>query len=448
MRDGTAKMYEAGVRTKRPFVSPEQLFELADRFPTPFYLYDEAGMRSRAQALQEAFNWNEGFKEYFAVKALPNPAVISLLAETGCGCDCANEVELALAEACGVTGDNIVLSSNDTRDADFAAAAKAGALINLDALELVNDCERALEGRLPEEMMLRINPGGVFGSAGAAHFIGEPGNSKFGMTEDQAIKAAQQLTGHGVRKIDVHALLASNAQGQGYYPALARLLFSTAMRIHEETGAAVSRVDLSGGVGIAYDPRASSPNIREIGQGVRQAFEEILMPAGLGDVRLMCELGRWMTGPCGVLVTRVLHEKRTYRDYLGVDACAANLMRPAIYGAYHHITVMGQPGREQVWNSPATRRYSVVGGLCENSDQFASDRMLPEAKVGDLLLIQDAGAHGHAMGYNYNGRLRSAEVLLHADGSCELIRRAETAADYFATLDVTRWWPRLKPQLP
>jgi diaminopimelate decarboxylase len=448
MTGGTVEMYEMGKQTKRPFISPQKLFELTERYSTPFYLYDEANIIKRAQLLQAAFSWNHGFKEYFAIKALPNPAIISLLVKLGCGCDCANGVELILADACGARGEAVVLSSNDTFDADFAAAACMGALINLDSLELVDDCARVLNDQMPDEILLRINPGGNFGSSDSAHFIGDPVHSKFGMTEDQAIEAARRLGHLGVKKVGVHGLLASNAQGQDYYPALARLLFRVAARIHQQTGLEIGHIDLSGGVGIAYNPCDIPPDITAIGQGVQEAFEEILVPAGLGSVRLMCELGRWLTGPCGALITRIIHEKKTYRDYLGVDACAADLIRPAMYGAYHHITVMGQPGREELWDTSATKSYSVVGGLCENSDQFAADRMLPAANVGDLLFVHDAGAHGHAMGYNYNGRLRSKELLLHADGTTELIRRAETAKDYFATLDQTSWWPRLKSRLP
>ena len=370
---------------KLPFVTRDQLERAAAQWPTPFHVYSEKLIRERARALKAAFSWNPSFTEYFAVKATPNPTIVSILAEEGCGCDCATATELTLANVCGVRGERIMLSSNDTPDEDYRRARDLGAIINLDSLDMVECLSRALDGKLPAMVCLRVNPGGNF--------------------------------------------TASNTQVEDYYPRLARVLFELAVRLSRELGVHVRLVDLSGGIGIDYRPEDVPVDIAAVGEGVRRVYEEVLVPAGMGDVALAAELGRWMLAPAGGLVTRVIHEKVTYHDYLGVDACASNLMRPAVYGAYHHITVMGREGE------PATRRYNVVGRLCENSDQFARDRMLPEVHIGDLLFIHDAGAHGHSMGYNYNGTLRSAELLLREDGSFELIRRAETPADYFATLD-------------
>ncbi len=412
---------------KRPFVTKEQLEAICEQYPTPFYLYDEAQIRARARALNQAFSWNPGFKEYFAVKATPNPWVVSILAEEGCGCDCATATELSLAKACGVTGQDVMLSSNDTPDADYAQAAQMGAVINLDSLDMVDCLVRALDGKLPRLVCCRVNPGGTFSSANG--IIGNPQDAKFGMTVPQLMEAFSRLSALGVQEFGIHAFLASNTQENDYYPRLARQLFELAVRAKDELGVRVVLVDLSGGIGVDYRPEDPAADIAAIGEGVRQAFEEVLVPAGLGDVRVCSELGRWMLAPAGALVTRVIHEKITYKDYLGVDACAANLMRPAIYDAYHHITVMGKE------DEPATSTYNVVGRLCENNDQFAHDRQLPTCGIGDLLFIHDAGAHGFSMGYNYNGSLRSAELLLHEDGSVQRIRRAETPADYFATFD-------------
>lgn len=412
---------------KRPFVNKDQLEAIAAEHPTPFYLYDEAEIRRRARALNEAFSWNPGFKEYFAVKATPNPWIVSVLAEEGCGCDCATGTELALAAACGVTGADIMLSSNDTPDEDYREAARLGAIINLDSLDMVDCLVRALDGKLPRMVCCRVNPGGTFEAANG--IIGNPEDAKFGMTVPQLEEAFSRMRDLGVEEFGIHAFLASNTQVNDYYPRLARVLFEMAADLHERLGVRVSLIDLSGGIGVDYEPTDVPCDIAAIGRGVREAFEDVLVPAGMGDVALCSELGRWMLAPAGALVTRVIHEKVTYKDYLGVDACAANLMRPAIYDAYHHITVMGKE------DEPATRAYNVVGRLCENNDQFAHDRMLPEVAIGDVLFIHDAGAHGFSMGYNYNGSLRSAELLLREDGSVQKIRRAETRADYFATFD-------------
>ena len=412
---------------KRPFINKAQLEAVCAEYPTPFHLYDEAEIRRRARALNAAFAWNPGFKEYFAVKATPNPWIVSILAEEGCGCDCATGTELTLAEACGVTGEDIMLSSNDTPDEDYRKAAELGAVINLDSLDMVDCLVRALDGQLPKMVCCRVNPGGTFSSANG--IIGNPQDAKFGMTVPQLMEAFARLAELGVRDFGIHAFLASNTQENDYYPRLARQLFELAVRARDELGVHVCLIDLSGGVGVDYAPEDPAADIAAIGQGVREAYEQVLIPAGMDDVRICSELGRWMLAPAGGLVTRVIHEKVTYKDYLGVDACAANLMRPAIYDAYHHITVMGKEGE------PAARAYNVVGRLCENNDQFAHDRMLPQTGVGDLLFIHDTGAHGFSMGYNYNGSLRSAELLLREDGSVQRIRRAETQADYFATFD-------------
>ena len=422
---------------KRPFVSTERLVDIAERYPTPFHLYDEAGIRANAEAVLDAFSWNEGFREYFAVKANPNPTLIKILAEYGCGVDCSSATELMIARALGFPGEKIMFSSNDTPAADFALARELGAVVNFDDITHIPFFEE-VAGPVPQTVSCRFNPGGLFRLANG--IMDNPGDAKYGMTEPQLFEAYRALADRGAREFGLHAFLASNTHGDDYYPALARILFGLAVRLSRECGVHVGFVNLSGGVGIPYRPDEAPCDIRAIGEGVRRAFEEVLVPAGMGDVAVYAEMGRFMMGPYGCLVTRVIHEKRTYRDYLGVDACAADLIRPAMYGAYHHITVMGQAGGPDKSALPPARTYDVTGGLCENNDKFAQDRALPEVDRGDLLVIHDTGAHGHSMGYNYNGRLRSAEVLLRADGSTELIRRAEKPGDYFATLDVNPDW--------
>ena len=432
----TAEAPGTAAQAKRPFLTLSQAEDLAARFGTPLYVYDEAAIRRRARALNAAFAWNPGFVEYFAVKATPNPTIVSILAEEGCGCDCATAPELLLAHACGVGGRKVMLSSNDTPAADFRLARDLGVIVNFDGPDMPAFWE-ANVGPLPKTVCCRVNPGGTF--EGASGFIGVPEDAKFGMTVGQLRDTFAYLRDHGVEEFGVHAFLASNTLGGDYYPRLARQLFELIARLSAELGIHIGFVDLSGGVGIPYDPKDASlaNDIAAIGEGVRQAFEEVLVPAGMGDVALSSELGRWLLAPAGGLVTRVLHEKQTYHRYLGVDACAANLMRPAIYGAYHHVSVLGHE------DEPDFAPYSVVGGLCENSDQFAIDRPLPETHAGDLLFVHDVGAHGHSMGYNYNGKLRSAEVLLREDGTAQLIRRSERVTDYFATLDATEVGQRL-----
>lgn len=419
---------------KHPFVSKDLLVEIAERYPTPFHLYDEAGIRRNAEAVLEAFSWNPGFREYFAVKANPNPSVVRVLTDLGCGCDCSSYTELLLADALGVTGERIMFSSNDTPAGDFRLARGLGAVVNFDDISHIPFFEE-VAGPVPATVSCRFNPGGLFRLANG--IMDNPGESKYGMTEPQLFEAYRMLRDRGAREFGLHAFLASNTHGDDYYPALARILFELAVRLSRECGVHVGFVNLSGGVGIPYHPDEEPCDIAAIGEGVRRAYEEVLVPAGMGDVAVYAEMGRFMTGPYGCLVTRAIHEKRIHKDYLGVDACAVDLIRPAMYGAYHHITVMGQAGGPDKSGWEATRTYDVTGCLCENNDKFAVDRELPEVDLGDLLVIHDTGAHGHAMGYNYNGRLRSAEVLLHEDGSTELVRRAERPADYFATLDAT-----------
>lgn len=412
---------------KIPFVTKEQLEDIASRYATPFYLYDEKGIRETARRVNKAFSWNKGFKEYFAVKATPTPGILKILHEEGCGADCSSYTELLMADAVGFKGDEIMFSSNDTPAEDFQLARKLNATINLDDITHIDFLERVAD--IPDTVCCRYNPGGHF--AIANNIMDNPGDAKYGMTREQLTEAYKRLMAKGVKHFGLHAFLASNTVTNDYYPELARILFKVAVELKEETGASVEFINLSGGVGIAYRPGQAQNDIMEIGEGVRRAYEEVLVPAGMGNVRLYTEMGRYMLAPYGALVSRVIHQKHIYKEYIGLDACAANLMRPAIYGAYHHITVMGKE------NAPCDHKYDVTGGLCENNDKFAIDRMLPEINIGDLVFIHDAGAHGFAMGYNYNGKLRSAELLLKEDGSVEMIRRAETPADYFATFDFT-----------
>ncbi len=411
---------------KVPFVTKEKIEEITKTYPTPFHIYDEKGIRENAKAVKEAFAWNKGFKEYFAVKATPNPFLIDILHEYGCGCDCSSLTELMLSNALGINGEDVMFSSNDTPQEDYEYAAKIGAIINLDDITHIAFLEKIL-GKLPETMSCRYNPGGVFQMSNG--IMDNPGDSKYGFTTEQLFEGFRILKEKGVKRFGIHAFLASNTVTNEYYPQLAGQLFELAVKLKEETGVSVSFINLSGGVGIPYTPEQEPNDIRVIGEGVRKVYEEILVPAGMGDVAIYTEMGRFMMGPYGQLVTRAIHEKHTHKEYIGVDACAVNLMRPAMYGAYHHITVLGKE------DHPCGHQYDVTGSLCENNDKFAIDRMLPEIEKGDYLVIHDTGAHGHAMGYNYNGKLRSAELLLKEDGSVQLIRRAETPKDYFATLD-------------
>ena len=411
---------------KRPFVTKAQLEEIVKEYPTPFHLYDEKGIRRNMEALREAFSWNPGYKEYFAVKATPNPFLINILREYGCGCDCSSYTELMLSKTIGAVGEDIMFSSNNTPAEEFVYANDLGAIINLDDITHIDFLEKAI-GKIPETISCRFNPGGVFKVSN--DIMDNPGDAKYGMTREQLTQAFKILKEKGAKEFGIHAFLASNTVTNDYYPMLSRILFEIAVELQQETGCHIKFINLSGGVGIPYRPEQEPNDIRAIGEGVRKVYEEVLVPAGMGDVALYTELGRFMTGPYGCLVTRAIHEKHTYKEYIGVDASAVNLIRPAMYGAYHHISVVGKE------DLPCDHKYDVTGSLCENNDKFAIDRMLPEIEVGDLLVIHDTGAHGFSMGYNYNGKLKSAEVLLKEDGTTQLIRRAETPADYFATFD-------------
>ena len=411
---------------KKPFVTKEQLDEITAKFPTPYHLYDEKGIRDNAKAVKEAFAWNKGYREYFAVKACPNPTLIQIMKEYGCGCDCSSLTELMLSQAMGCKGSDIMFSSNATPAEEYQYAAKLGAIINLDDITHIDFLEKAI-GYIPETISCRYNPGGLFKISN--DIMDNPGDAKYGMTTEQLFEAFKILKAKGAKKFGIHAFLASNTVTNEYYPMLAKVLFEVAVKLEKETGADIEFINLSGGVGIPYKPDQEPNDIRAIGEGVRKVYEEVLVPAGMGDVALYTEMGRFMTVPYGCLVTKAIHEKHTYKEYIGCDACAVNLMRPAMYGAYHHITVMGKE------DQPCDHKYDITGSLCENNDKFAIDRMLPKIDMGDYLVIHDTGAHGYAMGYNYNGKLKSAEILLKEDGSFEMIRRAETPRDYFATLD-------------
>ena len=411
---------------KKPFVTLEQLKEIEKTYPTPYHLYDEKGIRENAKALKEAFSWNKGYKEYFAVKATPNPYLINILHEYGCGCDCSSMTELMMSNALGINGHDIMFSSNDTPAEEFAFAAKIGAIINLDDYTHIDFLEKTI-GYIPETISCRYNPGGIFQISN--DIMDNPGDAKYGMTTEQLFDAYKVLMSKGAKHFGIHAFLASNTVTNDYYPMLAKVLFEVAVKLKEETGADIRFINLSGGIGIPYRPDQTANDIRVIGEGVRKVYEEVLVPAGMGDVAIYTELGRFMMGPYGCLVTKAVHEEHTHKEYIGVDACAVNLMRPAMYGAYHHITVLGKE------NEPCDHMYDVTGSLCENNDKFAIGRMLPKIDMGDYLVIHDTGAHGYAMGYNYNGKLKSAELLLKEDGSVQLIRRAETPKDYFATFD-------------
>ena len=411
---------------KTTFLTLEKAQEIKAQIPTPFHIYDEAGIRQRARDLKAAFAWNPGFREYFAVKATPNPYILQLLHEEGCGCDCASYTELLLAEAVGVTGHDVMFSSNVTPELDMKKAYDMGAYINLDDATHVEFLHR-VAGAVPETVCLRYNPGGSFSLGNT--IMDMPRDAKYGMTEDQMAGAITRLMQLGTKHFGIHAFLASNTTTNEYSPELAANLFRLAVRLRNATGADFTFINLSGGIGVDYRPEQPNCNIHLIGEGVRQRYEQILTPAGMGDIAIFTELGRFMLAPFGHLVSTVLHQKHIYREYIGLDACAADLMRPAMYGAYHHITVLGKE------DAILDHVYDVTGGLCENNDKFAIERSLPQIDIGDILVIHDTGAHGHSMGYNYNGKLRSAEVLLKSDGSFQLIRRAETPADYFATFD-------------
>ncbi|MCH5204588.1 MAG: diaminopimelate decarboxylase [Oscillospiraceae bacterium] len=413
---------------KKPFVTKEQIEEITKTYPTPFHIYDEKGIRENARALKAAFSWNKGFREYFAVKATPNPFIMKVLQSEGCGFDCSSLTELMLSDDVGAKKHDIMFSSNATPDEDFKKAYELGAIINLDDFTHIDVLDK-LTG-IPETICCRYNPGGEFKTDGSPNVMDTPKDAKYGFTHEQIIEGYKILKEKGAKKFGMHAFLASNTLTNDYYPTLAGILFRAAVEIKEKAGVELSFINLSGGVGIPYKPDQPANDIAVIGEKVREQYEKILVPAGMGDVAIYTELGRFMLAPYGMLIAKAIREKHIYKEYIGLDACAANLMRPAIYGAYHHITVLGKE------DAPCDCKYDVTGGLCENCDKFAVDRMLPKIELGDYIAIHDAGAHGFSMGYNYNGKLRSAELLLREDGSVKLIRRAETPEDYFRTFDI------------
>lgn len=410
---------------KKPFVTKEQVEEIVKKYPTPFHIYDEKGIRENARKVKEAFAWNPGFREYFAVKATPNPFLINILREYGCGTDCSSKTELMLSKAIGCKGEEIMFSSNDTPPEEFVYANKLGAIINLDDFTHIDVIDKLIG--IPETISCRFNPGGLFSIANS--IMDNPGDAKYGFTKEQLIEGFKILKAKGAKNFGIHSFLASNTVTNGYYPSLAKILFELAVEIKNKTGCHIKFINLSGGVGIPYKPDGTPNDILAIGEGVHKVYDEVLVPNGMGDVAIYTEMGRFMMGPYGGLVTRVGNMKHTYKEYIGTDACAVNLMRPAMYGAYHHITVLGKE------NEPCDHKYDVTGSLCENNDKFAIDRMLPEIEIGDYLFIHDTGAHGFSMGYNYNGKLRSAELLLKENGEVQMIRRAETPEDYFRTFD-------------
>lgn len=410
---------------KKPFVTKEQVEEIVKKYPTPFHIYDEKGIRENARKVKEAFAWNPGFREYFAVKATPNPFLINILREYGCGTDCSSKTELMLSKAIGCKGEEIMFSSNDTPPEEFVYANKLGAIINLDDFTHIDVIDKLIG--IPETISCRFNPGGLFSIANS--IMDNPGDAKYGFTKEQLIEGFKILKAKGAKNFGIHSFLASNTVTNDYYPSLAKILFELAVEIKNKTGCHIKFINLSGGVGIPYKPDGTPNDILAIGEGVHKVYDEVLVPNGMGDVSIYTEMGRFMMGPYGGLVTRVGNMKHTYKEYIGTDACAVNLMRPAMYGAYHHITVLGKE------NEPCDHKYDVTGSLCENNDKFAIDRMLPEIEIGDYLFIHDTGAHGFSMGYNYNGKLRSAELLLKENGEVQMIRRAETPEDYFRTFD-------------
>ena len=420
---------------KVPYVTKEKVQEICAKWPTPFYLYDEKGIRDNAAAVKEAFSWNPGFREYFAVKATPNPYIMDIFRDYDFGFDCSSLSELIMAHAVGADGPHIMFSSNETPAEEYAYAAKLGAIINLDDITHIPFLEKILDGKFPETMSLRYNPGGVFRMSNG--IMDNPGDSKYGFTKQQLYEGVRILKEKGVKHFGIHAFLASNTVTNEYYPLLAGQLFELAVQLHKTFDVHIAFINLSGGVGVAYSPYETSNDIYEIGKGVQQRYDAILKPAGMGDAAIYCEMGRFMLAPYGALITKAIHEKHIYKEYIGVDACAANLMRPAMYGAYHHITVLGKE------DALCDHMYDIAGSLCENNDKFAVDRLLPQIEKGDYLFIHDAGAHGFSMGYNYNGRLRSAELLLKTDGTVQEIRRAETVKDYFATFENTPYYEEL-----
>jgi len=406
-----------------PFTK-EQIQDIIKRYPTPFHIYDEQAIRENARKLTEAFSWVPGFKEYFAVKATPNPYLLSILREEGFGADCSSLPELILAERSGITGENVMFTSNNTPAEEFRKAMEMGAIINLDDITHIPFLEEC--AGVPELICFRYNPGPL--KQGNA-IIGKPEEAKYGLTRQQLFDAYRIMKEKGVKRFGLHTMVASNELDPNYFVETARILFELVRDITREIGIRFEFVNIGGGIGIPYRPEQEPVDLDIVSQGIRRLYNEIIISNGLDPLKIVMENGRMITGPYGYLVTTAIHRKEIYKNYIGVDACMANLMRPGMYGAYHHITVLGKE------NWPMDHVYDVVGSLCENNDKFAIDRKLPLIDEGDILVIHDAGAHGHAMGFNYNGKLRSAELLLRPDGSVVQIRRRETIDDYFATLD-------------
>ncbi|MDG5814133.1 diaminopimelate decarboxylase [Chitinispirillales bacterium ANBcel5] len=406
-----------------PF-NKEKIEEIVKEYPTPFHIYDEKGIRENARKLLKTFSWAPGFTEYFAVKANPNPYILKLFAQEGVGGDCSSYPELELSRRAGITGEKIMFTSNDTPYQEYQAARELDAIINLDDITHISYLEH--HAGLPEIVCFRYNPGPL---RQGNEIIGNPREAKYGFTRDQLFEGYKILRDKGVKRFGLHAMVASNELNGKYFVETAEMLYELVVEISQQLGIRFEFVNIGGGVGIPYRPEQKPVDLEAVSKGIKEAYERIIVAADLAPLKLYMECGRMMTGPYGFLVSRVLHEKKIYKDYVGLDATMANLMRPGLYGAYHHITVLGKE------NAPAEHLYDVTGSLCENNDKFAIDRKLPETKPGDLVVIHDTGAHGHAMGFNYNGKLRSAELLLREDGSVKQIRRAETLDDYFATLD-------------
>lgn len=408
---------------KVPFTR-ERLEQIAARHPTPFHIYDERAIRENARYLLGAFAWNQGFKEYFAVKATPNPYIMKILKAEGLGADCSSLAELILAERVGITGEEIMFSSNDTPAEEYRKAAELGAVINLDDITHIDFLEK--QAGLPELICFRYNPGHL--KSGNA-IIGNPHEAKYGFTREQLFDGYRQARDRGVRRFGIHTMVASNELDPAYFIDTAKMLFELVVEISRQVGIRFEFVNIGGGIGIPYRPGQKRVDLELVSRGIEEHYHAVITASGAGPLKLFMECGRMITGPYGYLVSRVLHRKSTYKEYVGLDACMTHLMRPGMYGAYHHITVMGREGE------PHDRLYDITGSLCENNDKFAVDRPLPAIEPGDLVVIHDAGAHGHAMGFNYNGKLRSAELLLRENGEVVPIRRPETVEDYFTTLD-------------
>lgn len=407
-----------------PF-SKVELETIIQNYPTPFHIYDEQGIRDNARNLMEAFSWAPGFKEYFAVKATPNPYILKILQEEGIGADCSSLAELILAKQAGIVGENIMFSSNATPAEEYQAAQDLGAIINLDDITHIDYLEKHVG--IPEIISFRYNPGPLL--EGGNDIIGFPEDAKYGLTRAQIMEAYKIMQEKGVKRFGLHTMVISNELSPDSFVATAVMMFDLVLEIYKTLGIRMEMIDLGGGIGIPYKPEQEAVDLKVVSEGIRKAYEEIIVANDLHPVNITMECGRMITGPYGYLVSTAMHKKEIYKNYIGLDACMANLMRPALYGSYHHITVMGKE------TLPLDYVYDVTGSLCENNDKFAIDRKLPKIDIGDVLVMHDAGAHGHAMGFNYNGKLRSAELLLKRDGSVAMIRRAETLGDYFATLD-------------